>query len=145
MTEESAAAPTSKTPWHFWLVGVLALLWNGFGAYDFTMSFVKGDAYYRSMGMTETAIAYMHAMPTWMYVVWVVGVWGAVLGTILLLARRKLATLLFAASLAGAAISAAYQYLTAPEGPGPMPAVIVVIAAFLFWYAGRLSKKGVLR
>ena len=25
---------TVKTPWHLWVVGVLALLWNGFGAYD---------------------------------------------------------------------------------------------------------------
>ena len=27
-----------KTPWHLWVVGVVSLLWNGFGGYDFIMS-----------------------------------------------------------------------------------------------------------
>lgn len=32
--------PASKTttPWHLWLVGVLALLWNCIGAFDYAMT-----------------------------------------------------------------------------------------------------------
>ena len=44
---------TVKTPWHLWLVAGLALLWNGFGAFDSFMSLTQGDPYLRSMGMTE--------------------------------------------------------------------------------------------
>ena len=29
---------THKAPWHLWLVGVLALLWNGSGAYTIFMA-----------------------------------------------------------------------------------------------------------
>ena len=25
----------NKTPWHLWLVGLLALIWNAYPAYDF--------------------------------------------------------------------------------------------------------------
>ena len=32
------AAPQRRTPWHLWVVGVLALLWNGSGAYVFMMA-----------------------------------------------------------------------------------------------------------
>lgn len=70
----------TKTPWHLWLVGVLSLLWNGFGAYDFVMTNTQGEAYMRASGMTQPMIDYYNAMPTWMYGPWVLGVFGAVLG-----------------------------------------------------------------
>ncbi len=143
MTETTT--PAGKTPWHFWVVSILALLWNGFGAFDFTMSVTRGDAYYRSTGMSETMIAYMHTFPPWMWVVWVVGVWGAVIATVLMLMRRRLAVPVFAASAAGATVSAIYQLMTGPEGPGPIPFVIIAIAIFLLWYASWVSKKGLLR
>ena len=72
-------------PWHFWVVAVVSLLWNSFGGYDYTMSHLSGDAYYRQMGMTEGQITAMVAYPSWMHAVWAVGVWGSVLGSILLL------------------------------------------------------------
>lgn len=30
--------PRRKTPWHVWVVGALALLWNGAGAYTIMMA-----------------------------------------------------------------------------------------------------------
>ena len=36
-------ADGTKTPWHLWLVGVVSLLWNGFGGYDFIMSTTQGE------------------------------------------------------------------------------------------------------
>ena len=87
---------TTRTPWHLWLVGVLSLLWNGFGAYDFIMSTTQGESYWRASGMSQAMIDYYNAMPGWMYAPWIVGVWGAVLGSILLLMRRRLAAPVFA-------------------------------------------------
>ena len=37
------------TPAHLWVVGVLALLWNLFGAYDYVMSRLRDAAYVRKM------------------------------------------------------------------------------------------------
>jgi hypothetical protein len=37
---------TIKTPWHLWLVGVVAVLFNSIGVFDFVMSMTQGDAYW---------------------------------------------------------------------------------------------------
>ena len=149
MTDTMKAA----VPWHLWAVGVLSLLWNGFGAYDFVMSMTQGEAYWRASGMTDAMIAYYNAMPAWMYGPWVVGVWGAVAGSILLLLRNRYAVHLFALSLLGALISLLYGAVIDKAPPPPaemaimawMPYVIALIAAFLAWYAWTMGKRGVLR
>ncbi|TPW04935.1 MAG: hypothetical protein FD125_908 [bacterium] len=141
----------AATPWHLWAVGVISLLWNAFGGYDFVMSVTQGETYWRASGMTDAMVAYYNAMPTWMYVPWVLGVWGAVAGSILLLMRNKLAVPAFALSLLGAVVSLAYG-LANPMPPLPeamammsyMPWVIAAIAAVLAGYAWSVGKKGVL-
>lgn len=147
MTDTMKAA----TPWHLWAVGVISLLWNAFGGYDFVMSVTQGETYWRASGMTDAMVAYYNAMPTWMYVPWVLGVWGAVAGSVLLLMRNKLAVPAFALSLLGAVGSLAYG-LANPMPPLPeamammsyMPWVIAAIAAVLAAYAWSVSKKGML-
>ncbi|MBA3048765.1 MAG: hypothetical protein KKE42_04940 [Alphaproteobacteria bacterium] len=139
------------TPWHLWAAGVISLLWNAFGGYDFVMSVTQGETYWRASGMTDAMVAYYNAMPTWMYVPWVLGVWGAVAGSVLLLMRNKLAVPAFGLSLLGAVGSLAYG-LANPMPPLPeamammsyMPWVIVLIAAVLAAYAWTMGKKGVL-
>lgn len=136
------------TPWWHWLVAIVSLLWNGFGGYDYTMSHLQGETYYRQMGMTDAIIAFMDTYPTWMHAVWAVGVWGSVLGSILLLVRSKWAFHAFAVSTLGAAASLAYNVVTpgAMEVMSPvMPAVIVVICLGFVWYAWAMTKRGVLR
>lgn len=136
------------TPWHFWLVSLLALLWNSFGAYDYTMSHLQGEAYYRQVGMSEAVIAAMARFPAWMHAVWAVGVWGSVVGTLLLLSRSRWAFHAFAVSSLGAIGSLAYNLtnpaLSAAMSP-VMPAVIVVICLAFVWYAKMMTKRGVLR
>jgi hypothetical protein len=144
---------TTRTPWHLWVVGVVSLLWNAFGAYDFVMSATQGETYWRASGMTQAMIDYYHAMPAWMYAPWIVGVWGAVLGSILLLMRHRLAVPVFALSLLGAIVSALHGMVIDKAPPPPpemammawMPWVIIVVAAFLAWYAWSMKKAGVLR
>jgi len=144
---------TTATPWHLWAVGVLSLLWNGFGAYDFIMTTTQGEAYMRSAGFDQAMIDYYMAMPAWMYAPWILGVWGAVIGSILLLIRNRLAVWAFAASLLGAVVSLVYgQFINPPpalpagmEMMSYMPWVITAVAAFLAWYAWAMAKKGVLR
>jgi hypothetical protein len=100
MVSIMSASSGAKTPWHLWLVGVIAVLWNGYGGYDYVMSMTQGATYMAAVGMTPDQVAYYEAMPVWMTAVWATGVWGGVLGSILLLLRNKLAFPVFAVSFA---------------------------------------------
>nr|WP_295234739.1 hypothetical protein [uncultured Brevundimonas sp.] len=144
---------TVKTPWHLWLVGVLSLLWNGFGAFDFIQTTTRGEAYMRAAGFDDAMVAYYEAIPAWMYVPWTLGVWGAVIVSVMLLLRRRWAVPAFGLSLLGALISLIYGKLIDPPPPAPpelaamswMPIVILLIAVLLFGYAFNMRKRGVLR
>lgn len=37
-----------KTPWHLWLIGVVSLIWNAFGAMDYSMTATRNAAYMAS-------------------------------------------------------------------------------------------------
>ena len=134
-------------PWHFWLVTAISVCWNAFGAYDYTMSHTQGDAYYKAMKMTDAQLAFIHGYPVWMHAVWAFGVWGAVLGSILLLFRSRWAFHSFVVSALGAAGALIYQLATAGAGGMDivMPLVIVAVAVFLVWFAQTMTKQGVLR
>jgi hypothetical protein len=136
------------TPWHLWVVGVVALLWNGFGGYDYLMSHLQGAAYYQQVGMSDAQIAYMAAYPTWMHGVWALGVWGAVAGSVLLLLRSRFALHAFVLSLLGIVGSNGYALFT-PGGwalmGGAITAVIAGIGVALLLYAWAMTRRGVLR
>jgi len=105
-----------RTPWHLWAVAALGLVWNGFGVYNYLMTKVSGETYLRSAGMTDAQLAYINTAPAWTTAVWAIGVWGALLGTLLLLLRNRLAVPVFALSLAGFLAGLAYPYFLAEDG-----------------------------
>ena len=143
--------PANKTPWHVWLVGVIALLFNGIGVFDFTMSMAQGASYMAKAGMTPEQIAHYQQMPGWMTVVWAIGVWGALLGSVLILLRKRLAAPVFLVSLAAFIVSLLYTYVLSKAGDimGQQMAiastVIFVLLAFFTWYSWRMGRSGVLR
>jgi hypothetical protein len=140
-----------KPPWHIWLIGVIAVLFNSIGVFDFVMSMAQGVKYLASAGMTPDQIAHYQAMPSWMTVVWAVGVFGAFLASILLLLRRKLAVPVFVLSLAAFLISLLYTYVLTDGGAvmgqqmAVTSAVIAGLLAFFGWYSRLMAVRGVLR
>ena len=142
---------TVKTPWHVWLVGVVGVLWNAFGCWDYTMTQLKGEEHLRAFGMTDAQIAYFDARPAWTHGVWAIGVWGGLLGAVLILLRRKLALPVFVVSFLGFLAGLLYQYVLSDassvmgENSWIMQVVIGAGCVFFIWYAWTMSKKGVLR
>jgi hypothetical protein len=141
----------TKTPWHLWVVGVVGILWNAYGCYDFYMTMTGGEEYLRSYGMSDEMIAYFNDMPGWLTPVWAIGVFGAMLGSILLLLRMKLALPVFIASFAAFVVSSIYQYALSNGGEIAgtqgmiMTGVISAGCIFFIWYAWFASKNGYLR
>ena len=142
---------TIKTRWHLWLVGVVAVLFNAIGVFDFVMSMTQGAKYMADAGMTPAQIAHYQEMPAWMTVDWAIGVWGALLGSVLILLRNKLAWPVLAVSLAAFLLSVAYTYVLTDGGKimgqsmAIMSAVIAGLLAFFIWYAWMMTRRGVLR
>lgn len=141
----------AKAPWHFWLVGVIALFFNAIGAFDFAMYHMQGPAYLAGAGMTADQIAHYQNMPVWMTIVWGVGVFGAALASILLLLRNRRAFAVFAVSLAAFLISLIYHYLLSGGGAvlgrqmAIMNAVIAVLLLLFTCYARAMAARRVLR
>lgn len=144
-----------RTPAHLWFVGILSVLWNCFGAYDYVMSHVR-DARYIASSMPgvdpNAALAWMDAFPIYAKIGWALGVWGGLLGAILLLIRSRFAVLAFALSMLGIVLSIGYQLVAGPKLPGApqgalytmMPYVIILISLALLAYSNAMQKKGVL-
>jgi hypothetical protein len=141
---------TARTPVHLWIVGGLSTLWNAFGAYDYVMTQTRNETYLAMF--SEAQRAYFDSFPAWMEAAWACGVWGALAGSLLLLARSRYAVLAFGVSLAGLLVSSIYQYgmssLPADMRTPGMIAISVaiwVIAIALFLYALRMRRRGLLR
>ena len=152
---ETPARTRTATPVHLWIVGALALLWNAFGAYDYLMTRMRNTDYLASMmpdADPNAVLAWIDAFPIWAQAGWGLGVWGGLVGAMMLLARSRWTVAAFAASLLGAVISLGYQLFAAPPLAGvdatmakTMPVVIIVVALALFLYARAMRARGVLR
>ena len=142
---------TVGAPWHLRLIGVVAVLFNSIGVFDFAMNLARGASYMESAGMTPAQIAHYQGMPIWMTIVWGIGVWGAFLASILLLLRRKLAFAAFVLSLAAFVINLLYMYVLTDGGTvmgqqmAITNAVIALLLLFFSWYSHAMGKRRVLR
>lgn len=140
-----------KPPLSFWAIAIVSLLWNSFGCLDYTMTKMDPVNYMRSVGMSDDAIAYMDKLPDWLTVFWALGVWGSLVGSVLLLVRSRHAVTAFYASLVGLVVSQVYQFVAGMPAEMTSPAMIgmtvVIWGALLFfiWYSRRALAVGYLR
>ncbi len=137
------------TPWHVWVVAAAALIFNAMGGYDYVMT-RTGNAEYLASFPPE-ALAIWADLPVFVSILWGVGVWGAVLASLLLLLRSKWSFVVYAAALLAYVANMAWFYLATdmPSLGGTvghvMTAVIGVILLLLTLYTRAMAKRGVLR
>lgn len=142
---------TAKTPISFWIISGLSLVWNAFGAVDYTMTQTRNAAYLAQF--TPEQRTYFESFPAWMEAAWALGIWGAVAGSLLLLMRSRHAVAAFGVSLLGLLVSTIWQFgLSGADvakifgtGPMVMSAFIWIVAIALFVYARRKRDSGLLR
>ena len=139
---------TVKAPRQFWVIGIIAVLWNAIGAFDYTATQLRLEAYMSAF--TPQQLEYFYGFPAWAVAAWALGVWGAFFGSIALLLRKSWAVALFGVSIAGMVLTTLYNFVltdgAALMGPDAMAfsAVIWAIALALFFYARAMAKRGVL-
>lgn len=147
-SEPTGGEARVKTPVHLWIVGVLALLWNLMGAFDYVASQFELDFYMAKYSAEQ--LAYFNAFPAWATAGWAFAVWAALVGSIGLLLRQCWSVWVFVIALAGMAVNSIYTLgmtsgieLMGPSA-GIFTAVIWVIAVFLVVYSGVMAKARVL-
>ena len=147
MTPDGRSRPAR--PRHLWVVGILSLLWNSVGAFDYLATQLKLDFYLSQF--TPEQMSYFTSFPSWAISAWAFGVWGALAGSVGLLLGRAWAVWAFAISLAGLAANSVYTWGMSEglevmgSGGAAFTAVIWLIAIALLWYSVQQKNKGVLR
>jgi len=131
-----------KPPTWFWIVGILAFLWNlmGVGSYI-------ADKY----GMIELTAAQQelsNITPAWSTAAYAIAVWGGAIGCLGLLLRKKWARTLLLLSLLGVIANQVYMFFLSDTfevyGATEMglQIVVLVIAIALVYLAGMAQRKG---
>lgn len=105
---DHAIATGRKTPIWFWIVAVIATLWNFGGVIDYVMTQTANEAYLE--GFTPEQLAYFTSFPALYVAVWASAVFAAFFASLALLLRRKSAFLLFAASLVLFVVNTIYVF-----------------------------------
>jgi len=136
------------TPKHVWIVGIIALLWNLMGAFDYVMTQTRNEAYMSQFDQAQ--LDYFYGFPAWYEFFWALAVWGGVIGCIFLLLRKRLATPVFLASFVAMVVSAVYNFGLS-EGMAVMgtsgfafTVAIFFVALGLVLYARAMSSRQVL-
>ena len=127
--------PNTKPPVWFWIVSILALLWNLMGV----MAYL-GQAYMTDemkAEYTSDQLALMESTPAWVTAAFAIAVWGGLLGCIALLLRKKLAKPVLMLSLIGILVQMAHSFFmtNATEIYGPIPGVIVPLLVIIIGIA----------
>jgi len=137
---------SAKAPWHLWVVGGGTALWNGIASFDFIASVTRFELYLSQF--SQELLDYVYGLPTWLFVIWGIAVLGGLIGSILLLLRRRLAVAALAISFVGVIAYTAVGFLRPPpeEFQDPqLTGTIVLIAALLVAYAEWMRRRSVLK
>lgn len=140
-----------KTPVHLWIIGILSLIWNAGGGYDYVMTQTSNQEYLSAL--TDLQRAHFDNVPMWFEFAWAIGVWFSIIGSLLLLVRSRFAAPVFFVSLLGLIGGTIYTFgMAEPSGfaMGTTVSYVFTVAIFvvliLLWvYSRAMVRRGVLR
>lgn len=134
-----------KTPIWFWIISVIALLWNLMGVMAYLAQAYMTDELLKAM--PEADQNFYNNIPAWVTAVFAIAVFSGTLGCIALLLKKKWAIILFIISLLTVLAQQFYNFFIQDfvELTGQrvyMPICIVVFGVFLIWFSKYASNKG---
>ncbi|MEJ2180952.1 MAG: hypothetical protein P8Y28_11070 [Gammaproteobacteria bacterium] len=134
----------SSVHWSFWLISVVALLWNIGGAINY---FMQTNLEFVST-LPETHRAIIEGRPAWATGGFAIGVFGGALGCFLLLLRKSIAFYVFIASLIGIIVTMIHTTNVATSvidfTHGEIFVMVllpIIVAAMLIWYSKQAMRK----
>ena len=129
-----------KPPVWFWIVSVIALLWNAMGVKQYL-----GQAYqtnsWRS-ALTDEQFEMISNFPVWLTAAFAIAVFAGLLGSLGLLLRKKWAYMLLVLSLIAVIAQMGYILIQGHFDGIGMTISIIVFAIFLVWFSKKSISKG---
>jgi hypothetical protein len=138
--------PVSVRPKSFWVIAIVALLWNLLGVAMFLMQATASPEMVAAMPAEQRQVH--EATPGWLNIAFAIAVFGGVIGALGLLLKKRWAVTFFLVSLLALLAQIVGAYATTPvwEAYGPaglaMPVLLVVIALLLWVYARKATIRG---
>lgn len=136
-------ASQNKPPVYFWIVAIIAFLWNALGVYNYLMqAFMNTE----QLDQLSNADKNLYAdLPAWYISVFAIAVFAGLLGAISLLIRKRWAYTLFIVSFLAIAIQQFYVLTEINPRDIFLSLSIIVIAVFLIWFSKRAVARQWLR
>ena len=133
----------------FWVVGVVALLWNLMGVAIYWMMVTTPVEDIAGQYGQEFADIFA-TKPAWATGAFAIAVFGGLLGCIALLLRKSWARILFVISLIGVIVHNVWGVMAGTldhvgTSDHIMTVVVMLISVFLIWFSSRMTSNGVLR
>ena len=141
---------TASMPTLIRAVAALGLAWNAFGVIQFWGQASATPAMLMAKGMTAAQATLYASLPGWMTIMFAIGVFGGLVGTVLLLISQRAATTLLGMSLVGYValyIGDITQGVFAAFGTGQIVVLtmVVTIAVALLMLSLHADRRGWLR
>lgn len=137
---------TSKPNTYFWIISILALIWNGMGVYAYLNNAFMSEETFAQMSGAEQQL--MENLPSWVVGAFAIAVFAGFLASLGLLLRKKWASPLFGLSLVALIVQQVYNQLMAKMytvlGAESLvfAVLLVVIGVALYLLSRNWIKKG---
>lgn len=140
---------TPGRPWHFWLIGIVGVLWSLMGLMSFVVTQTNVEAVMSRYPPQQRE--YFESFPLWAVACWAISVIGGLIGCILLLLKnRRAVQVLLASAIAaivfnvgGLLLLGGMAVMRETGGLG-FAALPIIVATFLAYYARAMRNRGVL-
>lgn len=130
----------NKPPVWFWIVSVLALLWNLMGVIAYLSMAYATDEMIASMP-PEQQEAFMVEYPAWVTAAFALAVFSGFLACISLIIRKKWAYPLFVVSALTAIAQHIYIFMNVDVPSYVMPVMVIVVCVFLVFFSKHATAK----
>lgn len=127
----------------FWIIGVIALIWNGLGVMAYLTRAFATDEMIAALPPEQQA-EFLVELPSWVTAAFALAVFCGLLGSILLLLKKKFALHLFFVSALAAIAQHTYLFMNVDVPSLVMPVLVIVVCLFLIWHAKRSISDGIL-
>nr|WP_321226129.1 hypothetical protein [uncultured Psychroserpens sp.] len=124
----------TKPPVWYWIVAVIALLWNALGVMAYLVQAFMTNEMITDLPKEQQA-EYLYEHPAWYTALFAIAVFAGTLGCLALLIRKKWAYILFIVSFITATIQQVYIMIEIEEASKVMPIMIIVVCALLVWFS----------